>query len=814
MSRSRIRRVRHIKQHKRKTNIILAFVFIVVFLFVAVALGSLAVAATIINNIPNLKNQGDVQNWQTTKIYAADGTLLTNLYYEQDRVVVPLSQISTDLQHAVIAIEDERFYKHEGFDPQAIARAFFIDLATGHIVEGASTLDQQYIKNTILTPQKTFSRKIQEAVLAYQLDQKYTKDQILEKYLNTIYFGNSWYGVETASQNFFGKSAKDLTLPEAALLAGIINAPNDYSPYLHPNKAKERRDTVIEHMLKLKYITREQAKQAIMTPIQVKPISKPTTVAPYFVDYVKKQLIDKYGENVVFKGGLRVYTTIDPKMQNAAENAAWSTLNRQGDPSAALVAIEPSTGYIKAMVGGRNFGESNYNLAISNNRQPGSSFKPFVFTAALENGISPFKTYDSSPGDVFYPGFKKPWHVKNYSAGEGGGQMTIREALVYSINAVYARLGADVGLDKIIDTAKKMGITVHIDPYPAITLGGFSHGPSVLDMASAYSTLANNGSHCDPIAITKVTDSSGKVIDEFKPDPKQVISTDTAQQVTDVLQDVIRRGTGTEARINRPCAGKTGTATDYRDAWFCGYTPDLSAAVWVGYPQGQIPMNNVHGIRVAGGTFPAEIWNKFMSGALDGIPPHDFVKPPAGVTTVLICADTGLLANKYCTNVEYHTFPIDSVPTQRCPIGATPSIIKIPNVVGLNEQDAISALEKIHFRHNTTYEANNKTPRGIVIAQTPSGGKKARQNTVIQLVVSAGPNGVYASQTVKLPRVIGMNVSSAGQLLESMGLKIVDITAEPYLPNKDKQNKVVYQNPNPGSELQNGQVVTIYVNRK
>lgn len=814
MSRSRIKRVMRRKQHKYRINVAVTLILLTVFSVTAVAFSSLVGIAAIISDLPKLKNQGEVQSWQTTKIYAVDGTLLTDLYFEQDRVLVPLSDISPHMQHAVIAIEDERFYKHQGYDPEAIARALFTDLQTGHIVEGASTITQQYVKNTIITREKTFDRKIKEAALAYQLERKYTKNQILEKYLNTIYFGHSWYGVETASLNFFGKRAKDLTLPEAAMLAGVIKSPISFSPYLHPNEAKQRRDTVIAQMLRLKYITADEANQAIATPLQVRPLNKPSTIAPYFVDYVKQFLTKKYGENVVFKGGLRVYTTIDLKMQKNAEDAAWSTLNRAGDPSAALVAIEPSTGYIKAMVGGRNFDESKYNLAISNNRQPGSSFKTFVFTAAIENGISPFKTYDSSPGNVSYPGLRKPWYVNNYTEGRGYGPMTIREALVKSVNAVYARLGADVGLDKIIDTAQRTGIKVHIDPYPAITLGGFSHGPSVLDMASAYSTLANNGRYCEPVAVTKVTDSAGKVIDEFKPDPKQVISDATSYLVSDVLQDVCRYGTGTRARINRPCAGKTGTASEYRDAWFCGYTPDLSAAVWVGHPQGQISMYNVHGIRVAGGTFPAEIWNKFMSAALEAVPPHDFIKPQAGVLNVLVCADSGQLANKYCVNAEYRAFSDNDAPKQRCALHASPSIMEIPNVVGQSEQDAVNTLEKIHFGHSATYKVDSIAPRGTVIGQTPSAGEKARQDAVVQMVVSAGPNGVSASQTVKVPKVIGMDGTSARQLLEGMGFKVVDITAAPYIPDKNKQNKVVYQNPDPRTELQNGQVVTIYVNRK
>ncbi|MCL6472634.1 MAG: PBP1A family penicillin-binding protein [Firmicutes bacterium] len=811
---SRTRRARYRKYRQRRTNIILVICGVVIFSLLAASFGGLITAAAIISSLPKLKNQGEKQNWQTTKIYAADGTLLTDLYFEQDRIVVKLSDISPYMQHAVIAIEDERFYKHKGYDPEAIARAFLTDIQTGHIVEGASTITQQYIKNMENSREKTFERKLKEAALAYQLEKVKTKDQILEMYLNTIYFGHSWYGVETASQNFFGKRAKDLTLPEAALLAGIIKSPNNFSPYEHPNEAKQRRDLVIAQMRRLNFISAQEAAQAIASPVAVRPLSKPVTIAPYFVDYVKQQLIDKYGENVVFKGGLRVYTTIDLKMQQYAESAAWSTLNLPNDPSAALVAIEPSTGYIKAMVGGRNFEESEYNLATSHNRQPGSSFKTFVFAAAIENGISPYHNIDSSPGSIPIPGSKKPWRVNNYVEGSGYGPMSIREALVKSVNTVYARLIMEVGLDKVVDLAKRVGINIK-HPVPAIALGGFSNGPSVLEMASAYSTLANNGKRLEPTAITKITDSAGKVLYEYRPEPKQVMSEITAYIVTDVLQDVIRYGTGTRARLNRPCAGKTGTATEYRDAWFCGFTPDLSAAVWVGYPKDQkTSMYRVHGIRVAGGTFPAEIWNKFMTAALQDVPHHDFIKPAAGVISVLVCADSGQLANKYCVNTEYRTFADNEIPKQRCPLHAKPSIVEIPNVVGSTEQEAVNTLEKLHFGHSVTYKADSKTPRGTVLAQTPSAGEKARQDTVVQMVVSAGPNGASANQTIRMPKVIGLDGNSARLLLESLGVQVVDITATPYLPGKSKQNKVIYQNPDEKTELQPGQVVTIYVNRK
>lgn len=808
MSRSRTKRAKKRTHRKRRIHIIIALAVLTIIPIILISLGGLVAVAAVFTNLPKINNLGEVQDWQTTKVFAADGTLLTNLYYEQDRVSISLSEIPLHLQQAVIAIEDERFYKHKGYDPEAIGRAFFTNLSSGHVVEGASTITQQYIKNTAISREKTFDRKIREAYLAYQLEEKYTKEQILEKYLNTIYFGHSWYGVETASLNYFGKKTKNLTLVETSLLAGIIKSPNNYSPYSKPVEAKARRDLVLSQMLRLKFISPEQHKQATETPLTIKPISKPSTVAPYFVEHVKQQLIKKYGANVVFKGGLRVYTTIDLKMQKHAEDAAWSILNRPTDPSVALVAIEPKTGYVRAMVGGKNFEESKVNLALRR-RQPGSSFKTFVFTSAIENGISPYQTYSSSPAVIDIPG-SIPWKVNNYVEGSGGPPMNIREGLVRSVNTVYARLIMDVGAENVVETARKMGITSQINPNPAIALGGLTYGATPLEMAIAYGTLANGGKHARPLSVIKITDATGNVIDEAKPKPEQVINEATAFMVTDVLEDVMRRGTGTRARIGRPAAGKTGTGQEYRDAWFCGYTPDLSVAVWVGYPKGQISMKNVHGIRVSGGSFPAQVWGKFMKSALKGRPSSNFTKPKGGIDYTSVCSETGLLASKYCPDIERRPFLSEKTPKKRCDVHAKPSIMEIPNVVGLTEKEAVERLEKVHFGYAVVYSVDNHAPRGMVASQTPSGGERARQGAAIQIVVSAGST----EQKIKVPDLVGLDEQQARNRLQDIGLKAIDITATPYITAKDKRDKVIYHNPAAGTELQYGQSVTIYVNRK
>lgn len=809
---SRSSRARRTKQRTRRghrISIALALCVLILIPMLSIPIGGFVALAAILSDLPEIDAIDKVQNWQTTKIYAADGTLLTDLYYEQDRIVVPLSEIPKHLQQAVIAIEDERFYKHHGYDLEAIGRAFVSNLESGEVVEGASTITQQYIKNTIINRDKTFDRKIKEAALAYQLEKKYSKDQILEKYLNTIYFGQSWYGVETASLNFFGKRAKDLTLSESTLLAAIIKSPKHYSPYTHPKEAKARRDTVLKKMAKLKFISTGRARQAMAVPVQLKPQGKTPTVAPYFVEYVKQFLIDKYDENVVFKGGLRVYTTIDLKMQQHANEATWSTLNRPNDPSAALVAIEPQTGYIRAMIGGRNFDKKKYNLATQGHRQPGSAFKTFVFTAAIEEGMSPFETYQSSPVVIKIPG-STPWKVNNYVEGSGGPPMTIREALVRSVNTVYARLIMDVGADKVANLAMKMGILSKVNPNPAIALGGLTHGTNPLEMASAYGTLANGGRYCKPTAITKITEATGKVIAEHKINPEQVINEATAYIVTDTLQDVVLHGTGTRSRISRPSAGKTGTGQEYRDAWFCGYTPELSTTIWVGYPEEQVSMKNVHGIRVAGGTFPAQIWAKFMSKALQGKPVQDFSKPKDGITNVLVCAESGQLVNKYCVEVESRPFLSKKAPDKKCKLHTKPSIIEIPNVVGLTEREAAHKLDEVHFGHSVVYKVDDQVRRGKVISQIPSGGERAVQDTVIQLEVSTG----MAEEKIRVPNVVELTEAKARQKLEGLGLKVIDVTSAPYVKSRNKRNRVVSQSPEPDAELQYGQAVTIHVNRK
>ena len=810
---SKIRRKK--KELKRKRNIgIVVAIFSVVLLIFFILFSLLVFVAFAAYDLPKLKKKDLLgRNAQTSKIYDSQGNLITNLYVEQNRVEVPLSQISKYVQDAVITVEDKRFYQHQGVDWKAIARAFFADVEEGKIVEGGSTLTQQCIKNTLITPKKTFKRKVREAVLAYQVEKKMSKKQILQGYLNTIYFGQSSYGVETAAETFFGKNSADLNIAEAALLAGVIRSPNDYSPYMHPDAALKRRNWVIKQMLKSKKITKQQAEEALATPLQVKAIEAKPILAPYFVDYVKQQILEdkKFGSTYsqraayLFQGGLRIYTTIDPRLQSLAEQAAWGILNQPGDPEVSLVAIEPQTGYIKAMVGGRDYQTQKFNLAVQGLRQPGSSFKPFVLATAIEQGIPVSKSYNSNPGVLKVPGGH--WKVNN-AEGHGAGMMSLRSATIHSVNAVFARLILDVKPENVVETAKKLGITSPLNPFPAIALGGLSKGVSALEMASAYSSFANQGFHTPPIAITKVTDAKGKVIEENQPKSESAISPVTAYMVTEILSDVIRFGTGRAANIGRPSAGKTGTTENFGDAWFAGYTPNLSTAVWVGYPDKRLPLRNVHGIRVYGGTFPARIWRAFMSSALSGTPAQDFTKPTSGMVSVRICQDTGLLATKYCPNTRYQMFPKGASPRRYCPIHTAPETIEVPNVVGLSAISAVKQLTDLGFQVSQELTPNDTIPSGQVVSQSPEEHSQAPKGSTVVITI-ATPSAKTGE--IEVPDLTGKSESEALSLLRNLGL----VGSVIYQPTSDasQAGKVVSQQPGPLSKVAAGSVIEIEIGK-
>lgn len=576
----------------------------------------------------------DVRPPASSQIYDINGNELANIHAEENRVPVSIRQIPKDLQNAFVAVEDNRFYDHIGVDPKGILRAVVSNITSKEVAEGGSTITQQLAKNAYLTQERTMKRKIQEVFLALRLEQQYTKQEILELYLNQIYFGQGAYGVQAAAKTYFGKDVSELDTNECAVLAGIPKSPNYYSPLNSMEAAQKRKATVLDQMVKYGYMNAMTANSLKKEPLKLaKPHADDNSNTPkYFVNYVIQELINKYGADAVYKDGLKIYTTIDMDMQRAAEEAMKNLPNSSTDangnkqPQGALVAIDPATGYIKAMVGGR--GTDQFNRATMAERQPGSAFKPFVFAAALESDYSPSSMIDDKPLKI------GDWSPQNYNR-TFNGMVSLRYTAEQSLNVPTVKLAQEIGLDKVIYYAKEMGISslvmdgssAHNDKNFAITLGGLTRGVTPLELTSAYGTFANSGIHVAPVAIIKVLDRNGKIMEEARPETKQVMKRSSAEELTSMLMGVVQRGTGTRANIGRPAAGKTGTTSDYLDAWFVGYVPDLVCGVWVGCD------DNASLGGMTGGATPAVIWKAFMSKALNGTPVKQFegVSPPPAV---------------------------------------------------------------------------------------------------------------------------------------------------------------------------------------
>jgi penicillin-binding protein 1A len=632
--RTRRQRRRARAKHRRNLAIVVGLVILVL---AAIAAGGITGAATIAPRC-DLNRLRPVQIGQNSFVYAADGSLLGSIPAEKNRQPVPLHRVSKWMRLGTIAIEDRRFYEHSGVDLEGIARALAADVRAGRVVEGGSTITQQLVRNLYISREVTFERKLIEACLAVRLNNRRSKAWILENYLNTVYYGNHAYGVQAAAQTYFSKPAWKLTLGQSAVLAGLTQAPSVYDPLNKPSSALRRRDQVLQAMLENGDITNRQYYAAVRNrQLHLKPGRLYTRIRePYFFSYVREQLIAQYGANTVRSGGLRVYTTVDRGFQQQARNAVLRTLPYSNDPAAAIVAINPANGAIRAMTAVTPGKRGNqFNLASQARRQAGSTFKAFVLTAAVAEGIDPdTTTYVSKP--IFYqpdPSVK-PWEVTTYSH-EYLGSVPISTATLSSDNTVYAQLTLDLGAEKVAEMAYRLGVRSNLKTRDGVfvpSLGLGSAGISPLDMASAYATLAAGGVYSEPMAIRKVVLPDGKVDTESgwgTPERRRVIPDWVANEVTKILEDNMTQGTGVGASVflNRPAAGKTGTTDDHTDAWFCGYTPTLSTTVWVGYPQAQIPMENVHGIAVAGGTFPATIWNLFTRSTIGNTEPVDFSQP-------------------------------------------------------------------------------------------------------------------------------------------------------------------------------------------
>jgi penicillin-binding protein 1A len=602
----------------------------VVVAVVALVAAVTAVATYVLLPLPvNLPEERPQPAAQASTVYALDGTPIGEFKGAESQMEISARDIPDTIRRTVVAAEDHRFFHHRGVDWQGIVRALHTDLRAGRYVQGASTITQQLIRNLYTGSERTIGRKGKEALLAVQAERVYSKDDILARYLNTVYLGESTFGVEAASQSYFRKPARELTLSEAALLAGVIPAPSLYSPRANPELAEHRRLLVLDLLARYRMATPDELARARAERPVVHPPPRPETHYPFFMDYLRTYLLNVkgYTPQQVYGGSLRIETTLDPRLQDAAQ-AAVARLDNPKDPEAALVAVEPQTGFVRALVGGRNWDASQVNLALGrlgggSGRQAGSSFKPFVLAKAFESGITPDKRY-RGPSAVQPRGFDKPVH--NYE-GQAYGWVDLRTATQKSINTVFAQLIADVGVRPTAELALRMGIKgidLSQKLYGVLAIGTQEVSP--LEMASAYGVFADHGQRVEPTPVVRILGAHGDTVEDNRtPAGHRVLSEAVADNVTAVLQGVIAKGTGRRADIGRPAAGKTGTSENWENAWFVGYTPTLSTAVWMGYPRANVSMANVHGVdHVVGGSLPSMIWHDFMAEAVKDVPPLPF----------------------------------------------------------------------------------------------------------------------------------------------------------------------------------------------
>jgi len=743
------------KKRVKKFNFWRFFIFVLALVFFAGSGAALVMAGISIKDMPSW-DEGKLFAGSASVYYDQKGEEVIARVGEENRTPVVLKDIPLHVQQAFIAIEDVRFYQHHGIDFRGIARAAWYNLQGRSIQQGASTITQQLVKLTFLSPERTPKRKIQEIILSLMVEHRYSKDEILQMYLNKIYFGNGAYGIQTAAQTYFGKNVKDLTLSEAAFLAGLPRAPNIYS---QEDEAVARRDVVLDTMAKYEYITGEQADDAKKEPLVFKKIRQGSLYRyPYFVDYVTGHLISRYGADMVYKGGLKVCTTIDTKIQEAAEAAFANNKNfpasvRDGkgvlQPEAAMVFLDPQTGYLKAMVGGREHtGQLQFNRAVDAPRQPGSAFKPIIsYAPAIElKGMAPASVIDDVP--VKYGSYSPPNYDNVYR-----GLITMRTALTNSINVAAVRILMDhVGISNAINFANSLGFSLNPKNCgPSIALGGLYHGVTTTQMAAAYGAFANGGVYLPPVAILKVESADGKILEEYQPKPTQVMKSSTAYLITSMLKDVVEKGTGTNARLGRPAAGKTGTTDEGKDIWFVGYTPDLVGAVWIGYDQPKAMRYEF------GGRYPALLWKQVMSQALKDSPPRDFIRP-ANIVPATIDDKSGLLPgpNTPPDDIVTDLFAEGTVPTQTdnthvlvetcavtgllandyCPERVAKIMVKLPYTVPEYVKDyKTRAPNKICNLHNTetqtridTSGTSGQSSELIIPAKRPATGRSDTSN--------------------------------------------------------------------------------------
>ena len=661
------------------------FVSIVVIAVFGSAGATFGVVQWLRRDLPAPEQVTAVQSPVKTTVYDARGRVLHE-FYKENRSPVPLRQIPHHLVNATLATEDRNFYHHWGVDLWGIARAAVNNALHLHAMQGGSTITQQLARNLFLTHERTLTRKLKEVALATELERDYSKDQILEMYFNQIYFGEGAYGVDAAARTFFAKPVQQLTLPECALLAGIPANPSLYSPRRRPKAALARRAKVMRNMLETHAVTPVEYDSAMDAPLGVTPARWSNDRAPYFVEMVRLHLDERYGSNAVYEGGLKVWTTLDMDLQQIAERALerqLSTLEAALKPRStragynprqvpaggaqptpylqgALVALDPHTGSILALIGGRDWNQSNFNRAVQAARQPGSAFKPFVYTAAMDNGFKPTDVVVDEP--VSFPGGPdgKPYQPRNYDR-QFRGPVTLRYALQQSINIPTLKLMRKVGVAQVASYARRMGILSPMGQNLSLALG--SSEVNLLELTNAYAVIANRGIRNDPIFVLRVEDRSGSVLEKNAPHPVEVLSEETAAVMTSMLRSVIDHGTGYPARargFTQPAAGKTGTMDEYMDAWFVGFVPSLVAGVWVGYDEKRSIGPAMTGARVA---LPA--WTDFMMEATRGRPAEDFPEP-AGTVTRLVCTESGMLATDACPHVTNESYSAGSEPAEYC----------------------------------------------------------------------------------------------------------------------------------------------------
>jgi penicillin-binding protein 1A len=714
-----------------------------------------------------------------TVVYASNGrSVLAVLRGEESRVLVATEDIAPIMRQAIVAVEDQRFFDHDGIDVRGVGRALWADIRNQAIVEGGSTITQQFVKNAYIRNERTLARKVREAALAWQLEQRWSKDRILTAYLNTIYFGNGAYGIQQASRTYFDKGAKHLDLHEAALLAGIPADPSRYDPVTNPANAKQRRRHVLSAMFEQGKITRRDYQRAAAAPLpEPDTVRLPGTQGPaqYFVNYVKDQLVEQYGAGRVFGGGLRVTSTIDLELQERAREAIERVLRNPEGPAAALVAIDPQTGAVKAMFGGRNFCESQFNLAAQAARQPGSAFKPIVLATAMRQGISPLTELESKK--VAIDAGDRIWTVTNYDHTYLG-RVTLSRALVSSDNSVYAQLTDLVGPKAIVETAHALGIRSPLDEYFSIGLGSVAVNP--LEMARAYATIANGGRRVDgsffgdtPRVVERVERIRSGRTDENVPQPTEVTEPGEAELLTSILEDVVQLGTGRRAAVpGVEVAGKTGTTDNYGDAWFVGYTPELVVAVWVGYPDRLRPMTyEFGGEPVTGGTLPALIWKEFMTryekAQKTETPGEDrtFDAPPyLGATSRWVVKRGGewVLDNGYCRGARSIVYFSGRAPEDSA--DCKPNEVVVPVVVGMTEDAAVARLAAQPLGASLVYKpAKPGTTPGVVVDQMPRQGGLSSGDDV-RLVVSKARYGL-------LPNFVGSSLEAVSTELARLELR-------------------------------------------